>query len=102
MDDIVKKRYWQRMKQLSFDHFWQAQNELHSRAYEYAVNHVFEAMGMHPRISKPMIEQVKQKYVEVREHWDACYEVYTAESALEELVAEILEKKYGITKEKAI
>lgn len=56
MEDIVKKNYWRRLKNLSYDHFWQALNELHSRAYEYAVEHVFEAMGMHPRISKPMID----------------------------------------------
>ncbi|MBD0381227.1 hypothetical protein [Paenibacillus sedimenti] len=100
-DTIVLRKYWQRIKGLNFEHFSNAQNELHTRAYELAVQHVCEAMSCHPRISAKMVEEVKRKAVEIRENWDGCREVITFESTLELIIEEILEKKYGVQRKAA-
>lgn len=94
-DTIVLRKYWQRIKSLNFEHFCNAQNELHTRAYELAVQNMCEAMMCQPRISANMIEQVKQKAVDIRENWDGCHEVITFESTLEKIITEILEQKFG-------
>lgn len=96
MEDIVIRKFWQRMKNLNFEHFCDAMNELHTKAYELAVQHVCEAMSCHPRISAKMVEEVKQKAIEIRENWDGCHEVFSFESTLERIIEEILEKKYGV------
>ncbi|CAH1215185.1 hypothetical protein PAECIP111891_04225 [Paenibacillus allorhizoplanae] len=96
MDDIVKRKFWQRMKGLNFDHFCDAMNELHTRAYELGQKHTHEAMSCHPRISSNMIETVKVKAVQIREEWDDCREVLTVDSTLEILLEEIIARKSGL------
>ncbi|NOV04742.1 hypothetical protein [Paenibacillus planticolens] len=95
MDDIIKRKFWQRMKGLNFEHFCDAMNELHTRAYELAQQHMTEAMSCQPRISANMIAAVKEKAVQIREEWDDCREILTVESTLEKLLEEIIERKYG-------
>lgn len=63
-------RMFQKMKGMSNMQFWHAMNNLHTKAYAMGMNHMKEAMGCHPRISKPMIEQVYKKAEEIREQWD--------------------------------
>lgn len=94
-DTIVLRKYWQRIKTLNFEHFCNAQNELHTRAYELAVKHMTEAMSCQPRISANMIAAVKEKAIRIREDWDECNEVFTFESTLEKIITEILEQKFG-------
>jgi len=70
MDDNQKRRLFQKVKTFSAKTFWQWMNEIHTRAYAKGMNHMKEAIECHPRISKPMVEQVLLKAEEIREKWD--------------------------------
>lgn len=70
MDENQKRRIFQYVKTLTLKKFWQWMNEVHTRAYAMRMNHIQEAMECHPRISKPMVEQVLRKAEEIREQWD--------------------------------
>lgn len=70
MDDDQKRRVFQKAKSLTTDKFWSWMNQLHTRAYALAIEHMTYAMSCHPRISKPMINQVMEKADEIREQWD--------------------------------
>lgn len=70
MDENEKRRAFQKVKSMSVKTFWQWMNDIHTRVYAKGVNHMKEAMECHPRISKPMVEQVLVKAEEIREQWD--------------------------------
>ncbi|MBO2943631.1 hypothetical protein JJQ72_06515 [Paenibacillus sp. F411] len=70
MDENEKRRVFQWIKTLSMKTFWQWMNDVHTRAYAKGMNHMKEAMECHPRISKPMVDQVLLKAEEIREEWD--------------------------------
>lgn len=70
MDERELTRKFQKMKSMSNKRFWQEMNDIHTRAYMKGFNHMKEAMECHPRISKPMVEQVLIKAEEIREQWD--------------------------------
>ncbi|PAD73951.1 hypothetical protein [Paenibacillus campinasensis] len=63
-------RKFQKMKSMSNERFWQEMNDIHTRAYAMGIKHMREAMECHPRISKPMVQQVLIKADEIREKWD--------------------------------
>ncbi len=71
---IDKKREFQRIKSMTTEHFWDFLERLNTQAYEMGKAHVKEAMQMHPRITKPMIEQVMAKVKDVQK-WDGLWEV---------------------------
>lgn len=70
MEDRNFVRLFQKMKSMSNKRFWQEMNNIHTRAYAKAITHMKEAMECHPRISRPMVEQVLLKAEEIREQWD--------------------------------
>ncbi|MEK3784726.1 hypothetical protein [Paenibacillus sp. FSL R5-0810] len=70
MDENQKRRVFQKVKSMSAKTFWQWMNDIHTRAYAKGITHMREAMECHPRISKPMVEQVLLKAEEIREQWD--------------------------------
>jgi len=63
-----KRRYFQRLKSLSTDKFWQSMNELHTRAYAKAEQHYREAMSivLQPKQAAAVIAKAQ----EIREEWD--------------------------------
>jgi len=63
-----KRRYFQRLKSMSFDRFWRAMNEMHTRAYAKAEQHYREAMGivLQPKQAAAVIRKAQ----EIREQWD--------------------------------
>jgi hypothetical protein len=75
MENLKLRKYFQWVKQLSFERFKDEMNYAHSRAYYLGQKHLIEAMEMHPRISKPMVNQVIAKAEEIRELWDGLEEV---------------------------
>lgn len=70
MDEREKKRQFQWVKTLSTEKFWSWMNQLHTRAYAKAVDHMREAMSCHPRISKRMVNEVLLKAEQIRTEWD--------------------------------
>lgn len=58
--------------------------ELCSICYEQGVKDMEEAMNMHPRIYKPMIQWVKEKAEEVCTEWNGIGSI-EAENVLEKL-----------------
>ena len=70
MNEIQRRKTFQRVKSLTHEQFWQWMNEIHSQAYFLGQKHVREAMSCQPRISTSMIEQVMAKADEIRESWD--------------------------------
>lgn len=70
MDDDQKRRTFQKVKTMSLNNFWSWMNQLHTRAYALGIEHMTDAMSCHPRISKPMRNQVLLKAEEIREVWD--------------------------------
>ncbi|MEN1985218.1 hypothetical protein [Paenibacillus hubeiensis] len=70
MNDDQKRRVFQKAKSMTKEGFWIWMNQLHTRAYAKAIEHMTDAMSCHPRISKPMINQVLIKAEEIREVWD--------------------------------
>lgn len=75
MNETKLRKYFQWVKQLSFERFKDEMNYAHTRAYYLGQKHLVEAMEMHPRISKPMVTQVMNKANEIRELWDGLEEV---------------------------
>jgi hypothetical protein len=75
MEDIQRRKMRQRMQSCSDKQFWEYMNAIHFGAYKAGQKHLLEAMACHPRISKPMIEQVEAKALEIRTEWDGMNEV---------------------------
>lgn len=75
MNETKLRKYFQWIKTLSFERFKDEMNYAHTRAYYLGQKHLVEAMEIHPRISKPMINQVMGKASEIRELWDGLEEV---------------------------
>lgn len=70
MNEREKKRQFQWVKSLSNETFWSWMNDIHTKVYALAMDHMKDAMSCHPRISKPMIADVLRKAEEIRERWD--------------------------------
>lgn len=69
MNEVDKRKIFQRVKGMTNEQFWVWFDQMHTRAYVLAVEHMQEAMSCHKRISRPMINQVMEKAEEVRELW---------------------------------
>jgi uncharacterized protein YwgA len=83
MTDREKVKFFQKIKSLTTRGFWDLINALNSQAYDMAVKHMQEAMSMHPRISKRMIEEVTERSKKVREDWDGLYAVDMTDEEVE-------------------
>lgn len=68
MNEIDKRKAFQRVKSMSNEQFWDWMNWMHSRAYAAAVKHYTESaeMVLPPRLQK----QLHDKATEIRESWD--------------------------------
>jgi len=68
-----KRAFYQAVKKASFREFWQAMDELHTRAYQLAEQHYQEAMDivLQPRQKAAVMEKAQ----EIRELWDGIREV---------------------------
>jgi len=70
VNEIQRRKTFQRVKSLTHEQFWQWMNEIHSQAYFLGQKHVREAMSCQPRISTSMVDIVMAKADEIREQWD--------------------------------
>lgn len=90
---LDKRKIFQRMKSMTLDQFWQWMNVIHSDSYQLGMKHVKEAMEMHPRIYKPMIDEVLDKAKEIREEWDQIQEKEISDDELEHIRKMLRTKK---------
>lgn len=70
-----KRAFYQRVRKLGYREFWQAMDELHTRAYRLAEQHYQEAMDIVLTPKKKAAVLAKAR--EIRELWDGVYEVTT-------------------------
>jgi hypothetical protein len=70
-----KRAFYQRVRKLGYRDFWQAMDELHTRAYNLAVKHYQEAMDivLQPRQKAAVVAKAE----EIRELWDGIFAVNT-------------------------
>lgn len=86
-----KRRYFQKLKSLSYDAFWRQMNIMHTRAYVASMKHYSEAMDI--VLTPKQKEQVIAKATEIRETWDGIATV-TTESTDREIFREFDEYGY--------
>jgi chemotaxis regulatin CheY-phosphate phosphatase CheZ len=84
-EDIVKRKFFQEIKGLTLEQFWNRMNVIHSAAYEAAVKHMVEAMECTPGVYKPTINRVLDKAKEIREEWDDMKERAVEDDELEQI-----------------
>ena len=70
MTDTQKRRIFQQIKSMTHAQYWDCLERVNTQAYLIGQDHMTEAMGCHPRISKKMVEEVKTKADQIREEWD--------------------------------
>jgi len=75
MSRAEKRAFYQRVRKLGYREFWQAMDELHTRAYQLAAKHYQEAMDivLTPRQKAAVVAKAE----EIRELWDGIYAVNT-------------------------
>ncbi|OAS21154.1 hypothetical protein [Paenibacillus oryzisoli] len=78
MDDNQKRRFFQKIKQLTHEKFWSVMNIYHTRAYAAAERHYGEAMDI--VLTKKQKEAVVAKAIQIREEWDGMMTVTTDET----------------------
>jgi hypothetical protein len=82
LSDTDRRKFRQRIQNATDKQFWDAQNVIHNDAYLAGVNLILETMWLHPKISKAMVEWVKEKAVGVREDWNKMRYVEVEDSIL--------------------
>jgi hypothetical protein len=92
MNDIQKRRFFQKVKSLSEDQFWAMMNAVHSQAYYLGLDHARTAMETHNRCYPKMIKEIFEKVEEIRETWDGLPTVSVEESILK-VFGQALERK---------
>jgi Zn-dependent oligopeptidase len=65
---VSKRRYYQLLKSLTHERFWQEMDTMHSRAYELAVKHYTEAGEI--TLTPKQREKLHAKAKEICEKWD--------------------------------
>lgn len=85
MDEITRRKVFQRIKGMSKDKFWNWMNVVHSQAYFLGQKHICEAMECSPGITKKQIEAVMKKSEEIREKWDGLKSITIDETEAGEL-----------------
>jgi len=75
MSRAEKRAFYQRVRKLGYRDFWQAMDELHTRAYRLAEKHYQEAMDI--VLTPKKKAEVVAKAQEIRELWDGVFEVST-------------------------
>jgi hypothetical protein len=73
-----KRRFFQKIKSLSHEKFWEAMNVLHTRAYAAAERHYGEAMSI--VLTEKQKTAVIAKAIEIREQWDGMATITTDET----------------------
>ena len=73
MSRAEKRAFYQRVRKLGYREFWQAMDELHTRAYQLAAKHYQEAMDivLTPRQKAAVVAKAE----EIRELWDGVFEI---------------------------
>jgi len=68
-----KRAFYQRVRKLGYRDFWQAMDELHTRAYQLAAKHYQEAMDivLQPKQKAAVVAKAE----EIRELWDGVFEI---------------------------
>jgi len=68
MNEIQKRKAFQKIKSMTNEQFWNFQNWLHSQAYAKAVEHYTDAaeIVLPPRLQKALHDKATQ----IREQWD--------------------------------
>jgi hypothetical protein len=87
MSRAEKRAFYQRVRKLGYREFWQAMDELHTRAYQLAEQHYQEAMDivLTPRQKAAVVAKAE----EIRELWDGVFEISVDATAdVENLVDE--------------
>lgn len=77
-----RRRFRQRMQRATDKQFWDAQNVMHNDAFAAGVKLVLDTMWLHPKISKTMVEWVKERSVGVREDWNQMHYVEIEDSIM--------------------
>lgn len=67
MDEIQRRKAFQKIKTMTHEQFWTWMNGIHSQAYFMGQEHIVEAMRQHPRIYRPMIAKVQGTAKDIRE-----------------------------------
>jgi len=76
-----QKRFFQRIKSMSHEQFWEAMNVLHNRAYAAAERQYGEAMDI--ELQPKQKARVLDRVVHIREHWDSMRTVTTSNTVAE-------------------
>ncbi|EPY07438.1 hypothetical protein PAALTS15_09945 [Paenibacillus alvei TS-15] len=67
MDEIQRRKAFQKIKTMTHEQFWTWMNGIHSQAYFMGQEHIVEAMRQHPRIYRPMVAKVLESAKDIRE-----------------------------------
>lgn len=67
MDEIQRRKAFQKIKTMTHEQFWTWMNGIHSQAYFMGQEHIVEAMRQHPRIYRPMVAKVRETAKDIRE-----------------------------------
>jgi len=75
MSRAEKRAFYQLVRKLGYREFWQAMDELHTRAYQLAAKHYQEAMDivLQPKQKAAVVAKAE----EIRELWDGIFAVNT-------------------------
>jgi hypothetical protein len=84
MNEIDRRKAFQRVKGMTNEQFWNWMNLVHSQAYFKAVQHYEEAAAivLPPRQQK----QLKEKAAQIREQWDGMATIDMDETEAAELL----------------
>lgn len=82
LTDTDRRKFRQRMQNATDKQFWDAMNVVHNQAYLKGVELILETMWLHPKISKAMVEWVKEKAEGVQENWNDMHLVEVEDSIL--------------------
>lgn len=70
MNETQRRKFRQRIQNATDQQFWDSLNVVHNQAYMKGVNLILETMWLHPKISKSMVEWVKERALGVQEDWN--------------------------------
>lgn len=77
MDERAWNRLFREIRSLTTEQFKSEMNVMHSRAHSISTEQMFTALSCHPKVYKPMIKEIFDKFNEIRGKWDGITEKVT-------------------------
>lgn len=78
MDERAWNRLFREIRSLTTEQFKQEMNVMHARAHSISTEQMVTALSCHPKVYKPMIKEILDKFNEIRGEWDGIAEKVTA------------------------